>query len=171
MPRNWRYAVHDAPLVKSLARELNLPGLVAQVLLARGVTSETAAQVFLRTRLMDLHDPSLLPGVDEAADLLVAAITEERRITIYGDYDVDGVTGTSLLWHCLSLAGATVDYYIPHRVNEGYGLNPDAIRTLAETDATRLIVSVDCGITSVAEASLARELGMQLIVTDHHCPA
>ena len=168
MPRNWRYAVHDEPLVKSLAHELRLPGLVAQVLLARGVTSETDAQAFLQTRLMDLHDPSLLPGVDEAADLLVEAIASERRITIYGDYDVDGVTGTSLLWHCLSLAGATVDYYIPHRINEGYGLNPDAIRTLAEEDATRLVVSVDCGITSVAEAALARELGMQLIVTDHH---
>ncbi|MFP6766839.1 MAG: single-stranded-DNA-specific exonuclease RecJ [Planctomycetaceae bacterium] len=168
MARTWRYAVHDEPRVKTLARELQVPGLVAQVLLARGVTDIEAAREFLQSRLMDMHDPALIPGIDDAADRIVAAIADGRRITIYGDYDVDGVTGTSLLWHCLNLAGGTVDYRIPDRINDGYGLNPRAVRQLAEEDASRLLITVDCGIASVAEATLARELGMELVITDHH---
>ena len=168
MSRVWRYAVHDAPRVKSLSNELGLPALVAQVLLARGVESAETAREFLSARLTDLHDPSLLPGIDEAADRVVAAIADKRLITIYGDYDVDGVTGTSLLWHCLTLAGATVDYMIPDRLNDGYGLNPGAIQAMADQDPTRLIISVDCGIASIEEARLAAELNMELIITDHH---
>ncbi len=168
MPRAWRYAIHDAPRVRSLSQELGVPGLVAQVLLARGVENSDEARQFLSASLLDLHDPSLLPGIDEAADRIVGAIGDDRRITIYGDYDVDGVTGTSLLWHCLRLAGARVDYMIPDRLNDGYGLNPRAIQQLAEEDRTRLIISVDCGIASIQEAALAAELEMELIVTDHH---
>ncbi|MEC7556778.1 MAG: single-stranded-DNA-specific exonuclease RecJ [Planctomycetota bacterium] len=168
MARIWRYAVHDAPRVKSLSASLGVPALVAQVLLARGVESAEDAREFLSARLTDLHDPSLLPGIDEAADRVVSAIGDGRQITIYGDYDVDGVTGTSLLWHCLTLAGAQVDYSIPDRLNDGYGLNPRAIRSLAAEDQSRLLISVDCGIASIEEAALAAELGMELIVTDHH---
>ena len=168
MARVWRYAVHDEPRVRSLSGELNVPPLVAQVLLARGVDSAEAAREFLSARLLDLHDPALLPGINEAADRIVEAIAAERQITIYGDYDVDGVTGTSLLWHCLKLAGGRVDYTIPDRLNDGYGLNPKAIRELADQDNSRLVITVDCGITSIDEAALAAELGMELIVTDHH---
>ena len=168
MARVWRYAVHDAPRVKSLSAELRVPALVAQVLLARGVESSESAREFLSARLTDLHDPSLLPGIDEAADRIVAAIADKRLITIYGDYDVDGVTGTSLLWHCLTLAGGRVEYTIPDRLNDGYGLNPKAIRTLAEQNPTQLVISVDCGIASIEEAALAAELGLELIITDHH---
>ena len=168
MARVWRYAVHDAPRVKSLSAELRVPALVAQVLLARGVESAESAREFLSARLTDLHDPSLLPGIDEAADRIVAAIADKRLITIYGDYDVDGVTGTSLLWHCLTLAGGRVDYMIPDRLNDGYGLNPGAIKALADKDVSQLVISVDCGIASIEEAALAAELGLELIVTDHH---
>jgi single-stranded-DNA-specific exonuclease len=154
--------------VKSLSVSLGVPALVAQVLLARGIESAEDAREFLSARLLDLHDPSLLPGIDEAADRIVAAIADKRLITIYGDYDVDGVTGTSLLWHCLTLAGARVDYTIPDRLNDGYGLNPRAIKTLADEDGSRLVISVDCGIASIEEAELAAELGMELIITDHH---
>ena len=140
MARIWRYAVHDAPRVKSLSASLGVPALVAQVLLARGVESAEDAREFLSARLTDLHDPSLLPGIDEAADRIVSAIGDGRQITIYGDYDVDGVTGTSLLWHCLTLAGAQVDYTIPDRLNDGYGLNPRAIRSLADEDQSRLLI-------------------------------
>jgi len=168
MARVWRYAVHDAPRVKSLSAELRVPALVAQVLLARGVESQESAREFLSARLTDLHDPSLLPGIDEAADRIVSAIADKRLITIYGDYDVDGVTGTSLLWHCLTLAGGRVEYTIPDRLNDGYGLNPGAIRTLAEAEPSQLVISVDCGIASIEEAALAEELGLELIVTDHH---
>ena len=107
--------------------------------------------------------------MSEAADRIVRAIHADRPIVIYGDYDVDGVCGTSVLWACLKLAGARhVHYYIPHRVEEGYGVNAEALRRLAETHQAPLVVTVDCGISAVAEAALARELGVELIVTDHH---
>jgi single-stranded-DNA-specific exonuclease len=168
MTRNWRYPLHDSALIGRLARELACTPLMAQVLLARGLRSGTEARTFLSAQIADLHDPSCLPGLDQAADRMVAAIRDGRRIIIYGDYDVDGMTATAILWHCLTLAGASVDYYIPSRLEEGYGLNCEAIRTLHREDPRRLVVTVDCGIASVAEAALARELGLELVITDHH---
>lgn len=168
MPRPWSFQPHDPAVIEQLARQLKVAPLVAQVLAARGFLTADDAKEFLSSRISDLPEPTLLPGVDAAADRVLAAISDERRITIYGDYDVDGVTATSVLWHCLSLAGATVDYYIPSRLEEGYGLNTEAIRQLHEEDPRRLLISVDCGIASVSEAALAAELGLELIITDHH---
>lgn len=168
MPKNWRYLPFDQGRISDLTHAMRISPVLAQVLCARGYENEADARLFLTTKLTDLHEPELLPGVPEGVDRILAAIQEKRRITIYGDYDVDGVTSTSLLWNCLKLAGAQVDYYIPNRLDEGYGLNSDAIRSLAEEDASRLLLTVDCGITSVAEAALARELGMELIISDHH---
>lgn len=168
MPKAWRFMPFDQAIVSRLGAELKVPALIAQILASRGCRSGDEATTFLSAKLMDMHDPDLLPGVSEAADLIVEAVSENRRVTIYGDYDVDGVTATSILWHCLQLLGAKVDYYIPHRLEEGYGINCDAIRQLQEEDPRRLIISVDCGITSIKEAELARELGLDLIITDHH---
>lgn len=168
MPRVWRFPPYDEAVVQRLASELKKPVLIAQVLAARGFENGDQASEFLSARLVDLHAPELLPGVPAAVERIIAAIEAGRRITIYGDYDVDGVTSTSILWHCLTLLGATVDYYIPHRLDEGYGLNSDAIRQLSEEDSTRLVITVDCGITSIENASLARKLGLELIITDHH---
>lgn len=168
MDRVWRIAPHESGAVRQLSQSLRVTPLVAQVLLARGCGTPADGTLFLAKRMADLHPAELLPGVPEAADRIVAAVKSQRRITIYGDYDVDGVTATSLLWHCLQVAGANVDYYIPSRLEEGYGLNCDALRQLHSEDPTRLVVSVDCGITSVKEAALARELGLELIITDHH---
>jgi len=168
MPRPWRFTPHDAGYVRRLCSELGVSALTAQVLLARGLLPDSGAAGFLNAKLTDLHDPDLLPGVPEAAARIVSAVQAGRRITIYGDYDVDGVTSTSMLWHCLQLLKAKVDYYIPCRFEEGYGLNCEAIRQLHTEDPTRLLVSVDCGIASVAEAALAKELGLELIITDHH---
>lgn len=168
MPRPWLFRPHDSAAITRLTRQLKLSPLVAQVLISRGLDSVDDARAFLSAPLTDLFEPSQLPGVDQAADRISAAISDRRRITIYGDYDVDGVTATSVLWHCLSLAGANVDYYIPCRMEEGYGLNSNAIRQLHTEDPSRLLVSVDCGIASVDEAAIAHELGLELIVTDHH---
>ena len=168
MPKKWNFAPHDAAMVRSLSGQLNCSPLLGQILIARGYGTGTDAQAFLGARLTDLIEPTQLPGVPEATDLIVAAVKAERRITIYGDYDVDGVTSTSILWHCLQLLGAKVDYYIPSRLEEGYGLNCDAIRQLHEEDPRRLVISVDCGIASVEEGALAKELGLDLIITDHH---
>jgi len=166
MPRVWRFLPHDAALVGQVAADLRVSPLMAQVLIARKLQHQAAD--ILSPRLSTLYEPELLPGLSDAADRIVSAIRAGRRITIYGDYDVDGVTATALLWHCITLAGGKADYYIPSRMEEGYGINCEALRQLHQEDATRLVVSVDCGITSVAEALLARELGLELIITDHH---
>ena len=168
MPRNWRYPHHNEPLIRQLAAGLKVPAILAQVLAARDVADPESGVAFLESKLTELHDPDRLPGIAAAADRIVAAVKAKRRVTVYGDYDVDGVTATSLLWHCLRLAGATADYYIPRRLDEGYGLHADALRTLAAEHPGQLVITVDCGIASPAEADLARELGLELIITDHH---
>ncbi len=171
MTASWRVLPHDRDRVEALSRAAGVPPLVAILLIHRGVTDAESARVFLGARRDSLHDPALLPGAVEAAERIVRAIRDGRKIVIYGDYDVDGVCGTSVLWACLKLAGARdVEYYIPHRVEEGYGVNSRAIRHLVEERRAGLIVTVDCGITAVEEALLARELGVELIVTDHHTP-
>lgn len=168
MPKTWKVSPFDEARVRSLAARLNVSPVLAQVLAARGYDCPDRAGAFLDAKLTELHDPELLPGVSAAADRIVAAVQDKRKITIYGDYDVDGVTATSLLWHCLRLVGGKVDYYIPSRLEEGYGLNCDALRRFHEDDPGMLVVTVDCGIASVREAELARELGLELIITDHH---
>lgn len=168
MSRKWTFHPHDESSIRRLCGQLRISPLLAQVLIARGFGEAAAARAFLDAKLSDLHDPSQLPGIDKAADLIIAAVAEKRRITIYGDYDVDGVTGTSILWHCLQLSNAVVDYYIPCRMEEGYGLNNTALQQLHEDDPGRLVVSVDCGIASVAEAQMAKSIGLDLIITDHH---
>jgi single-stranded-DNA-specific exonuclease len=167
----WRLKSFDDARVRTLSHEAGVSSLVAQLLLNRGVSDPSCARAFLEAKLTQLHDPELLPGAAESAERLVRAVREGRKIVIYGDYDVDGVCGTSVLWACLKLAGAKdVDYYIPHRVEEGYGVNADALRRIATEMKAEVVVTVDCGISATAEARLARELGLELIVTDHHTP-
>jgi single-stranded-DNA-specific exonuclease len=143
--------------------------IVAQLLINRKINDPQLARKFLGCPLGDLHEPELLPGLEAAIDRILAAIRRGDRICIYGDYDVDGVTGTAILATCLKHLGVEVDYHIPHRVEEGYGLSSDTLRKLAAA-RIRMVVTVDCGISSLAEAVVARELGLELIVTDHHEP-
>jgi len=117
--------------------------------------------------LGDLLPPETLTGVNAAADRLVEAVRQRERIVIYGDYDVDGMTGIAILWHCLHAAEADCGYYVPHRIEEGYGLNDEAIERLA-AEGTKVLVTVDCGVTACDQARRVRELGMDLIITDHH---
>jgi single-stranded-DNA-specific exonuclease len=169
MSKRWRIHPHDSARIAALERAAGIPAVVAELLVCRGVTDADAAREFLDPKLSALRDPELLPGCAAAAERINAAVRDGRRIALYGDYDVDGMTGTAILWLCLKLLDAQVRYYVPHRVDEGYGLNAEAVRTLA-AEKTDLLVTVDCGIGSVEEAALARELGVELIVTDHHEP-
>jgi single-stranded-DNA-specific exonuclease len=165
----WHVKTHDVGRIETLSRSAGLTPLLAQLLLNRGIDDPVRAVAFLEAKMGSLHDPELLPGAARAAERIVLAIRERRKIIIYGDYDVDGVCGTSVLWACLRLAGATqLDYYIPHRVEEGYGVNAEALRRLVEEEKASVIVTVDCGISAVKEAELARQLGVELIITDHH---
>jgi single-stranded-DNA-specific exonuclease len=168
MPKTWKLPLHDAERITALSRELNVPAVLAQLLLNRAIRERSAAQSFLNVSLSDLHEPRRLPGIVEAAQRIAAAVRAGRRIVIYGDYDVDGVCGTAILIECLRLARADVRFYVPHRLEEGYGLNSDALATIRHDLKADLVVTVDCGITSCREAQRARELGLELIVTDHH---
>jgi single-stranded-DNA-specific exonuclease len=165
--KTWRLLPHDGAAVAKLAAGLDVAPVVAQLLLNRGLTAPEPARRFLDAPLAGLHPPELLPGVAAAADRIVAAVRDGRRVCVYGDYDVDGVTGSSILLTGLRLLGGKPELYVPHRLEEGYGLNCEALRQLA-ADGVALVVTVDCGIASLVEAAEARRLGLELIVTDHH---
>ncbi|MEX2217911.1 MAG: single-stranded-DNA-specific exonuclease RecJ [Phycisphaerales bacterium] len=142
--------------------------LVSRILAVRGITDGTAP-AFLEPSLNHLHDPSLLPGMDAAAERVLSAIAGGERVVIYGDYDVDGITATAILYHTLRAIDPAcgVGTYVPHRLEEGYGLNAEALRQLA-AEGARLVISVDCGVTAAGPARAAREAGLDLIITDHH---
>jgi single-stranded-DNA-specific exonuclease len=165
--KRWRFAAHDTARIVQLERGAGISSIVAQLLIGRGVYDPEAARSFLEARLSGLRDPDLLPGAAEAAERLHAAVQAGRKIVVYGDYDADGMTATAILLGCLKRLGADASYYVPNRLEEGYGLSSEGLRNLARQGAS-LVVSVDCGIASLREAATARELGLELIVTDHH---
>ena len=169
MAKRWRIHPHDPDRIAALASAAKIPDVVAQLLICREITRPDAAKIFLDPKLSALRDPEQLPGCSRAAERIHAAIDARQRIVVYGDYDVDGMTGTAVLYRCLKLLGAEVSYYVPHRIDEGYGLSCEAIRGPVCRGAD-LIITVDCGIGSVEEANVARELGIELVITDHHEP-
>jgi single-stranded-DNA-specific exonuclease len=152
---------------KAMAEKLNITPLLAQILINRQVETEPAVRSFLSPKLTDLIAPESMPGIEPAAHRIRKAIADGEKIAIYGDYDVDGITSVAILWHLLKMLNVEVEYYIPHRIDEGYGLNIEAITQLAES-GVKLLITVDCGITAFAEIKLAAEMGMEVIVTDHH---
>ena len=143
-----------------------VPPLVAQILYNRGVTRVAEVEAFL-THSLDADTPFVMQGMDRAVMLVRRMIAQDASIVVYGDYDVDGVTASAVLLQTLRSLGGTVRAYIPNREDEGYGLNPEAIRALA-AEGIRMMITVDCGIRSLDEVALARQLGMQVIITDHH---
>ncbi len=165
--RRWIEAQVDATRAASVAEALGLHPLAGRVLAARGLGDPALAGVFLAARLADLPDPFAMKGMDAAVARLVRAVEEGERIALYGDYDVDGVTSTALLAGFLRACGADVLTYVPHRLTEGYGLNTAAVEKLAAQGA-RLLVSLDCGITSAPEVRAAAALGVDAVVVDHH---
>ncbi len=167
MKRYWRIAPHRRELIGAVARDLGVSAVVAQILVNRGLHDAASARRFLDPQLQALHPPETLPGCDEAAAMLCDDIAAGRRIVIYGDYDADGISATAILCKCLRLLGADVGYHIPSRLDDGYGLHADTLRNLAQSGA-RTVVTVDCGISGIAEAAVAEELGLRLIISDHH---
>ena len=163
----WQLKTPNHRLAHELEEALTVPPLVALILTTRHITSHGQAEDFLYSRLKDMHSPYQLPDIDKAVGRIADAIVEGEQIAIYGDYDVDGITGTALLVHFLSSLGGRVRWHIPHRIKEGYGLNSEALKMLHSRGVT-LVVTVDCGSTDHKPIQLARELGMDIIVTDHH---
>ena len=144
-------------------------GVLDRLLRARGLFDDEAQAAFRSPRMADLHFPETLPGAEAAAVRLVEAVRGGRSIAIYGDYDVDGIMSSSILYHVLALADPDnpPKIYVPHRIDEGYGLNIPAIETLA-SEGVEVLISVDCGVTAIEPALRAKELGIELIITDHH---
>jgi len=167
MPKRWRIASTDPENVAALERAAGIPSVVAQLLLSRGIQDPDDARQFLEPKLTGLRDPADLPGASAAAEIVHQAIQVGKKITIYGDYDADGMTSTAILLRCLRLLKANVDFYVPNRLDEGYSLNADALRKLA-AQGTQVVITVDCGVASLAEAEIAQELGLTLVITDHH---
>ena len=169
MKNNWTIEKENPKLRDKLAKSLQISPITAQILVNRGIENETEANLFLNCTLFDLPSPYLMKGMDRAVERIKKALENNERITIYGDYDVDGVTSTALLYSFLKVLKANVTYYNPDRLKEGYGINIDAVKKLAEQGVS-LIISGDCGITAVKEIEQAKELGVEFIVTDHHQP-
>lgn len=165
--KKWLLAAEHPACAEEIAGELELSRLTARVLAARGYDTPEKARRFLTQSLEGIHDPFLLKDMDRAVAAIRRAIDEKQRIAVYGDYDVDGVTATCVMIRYLEKMGADCTYYIPDRLGEGYGLNTGAIRTLYD-EGCRLLITVDSGITAEEEALFARELGLTLIITDHH---
>lgn len=153
----------------NLARRLATSPLVAQLLYNRGIRDAETARCFLKPKLADLHEPHRLEGIPEAARRIARAVAEREKIVIYGDYDVDGITAVAILHACLRMVGGEVDFYVPHRLDEGYGVNAEAIDRIAAAGAG-LIVTVDCGIGAAGPIARAVDRGVDVIVTDHHAP-
>lgn len=167
--KRWIVREHDAQQVDSLARALDVSPTIAALLLSRGCVDETSARKFLKPAYDQLHDPFLMKGVSEAVTRLLRAIDNGEPILVYGDYDVDGTTGTAVLLRALNLLGGRTGYHIPHRFTEGYGIQQPALER-AWADGYRLVISVDCGIRAHDPLYWARDTGLDVIITDHHLP-
>jgi len=165
----WVVAAADAAGCESLAKSLGILPITAQVLINRGRQEVDSARAFLSPQMNDLADPDLLPGMEAAVERILLAIQRREKVLVYGDYDVDGTAATALLVKFLRLAGLDVEYHVPHRIEDGYGLRRSAIESFKSL-GIGLIITVDCGIGAVAEGEYLRQEGIDLIVTDHHEP-
>jgi single-stranded-DNA-specific exonuclease len=165
----WLVSSPNSEITQRLARELNIPPLVAGLLVQRGIEDAEAGNRFLHPRLADLHDPFRMAGMRQAVDRLRRAVEQQERILIYGDYDVDGAMAAVVLLTALRSLGAQVEAYIPHRLTDGYGMRVPVVERAA-ADGVHLVISVDTGIREHEVIARARELGVDCIVTDHHLP-
>lgn len=170
MEKHWELKEQDPQAAQRIAERHKLSPILSQVLLNRNLTDPEVITRFLQPSLAHLPDPNEMKDMGRAVDRLAAALEKKEKITIYGDYDVDGTTATALLMNFFQGLGAHIDYYIPHRLKEGYSLNHGAVEKLA-AGGTKVLITVDNGISAKEEARRIQELGMDLIITDHHeCP-
>ena len=167
--RRWILPAHHPGLAESLATALRIGPLAAKTLVNRGLADPDAARRFLAPSLEDLHDPMTMRDMPEAVERLLRAIQAHEKILIYGDYDVDGTSSVVLLTKAIELAGGAADYHVPHRLKDGYGMRAEVVEAAAE-QGVKLIVSVDTGIRAAEVVRRANQLGIDVIVTDHHLP-
>ena len=164
----WEFKPHlAAEFAPDFSQEFGLPKILGRILAQRGISNTRQAHSFLYPQLSNLIDPFVFPEMEKAVHRISRALENKERIMIFGDYDVDGISATSLLYLVLSHLGAEASYYLPHRLTEGYGLSQEGMEE-AKRRGVSLIISTDCGMTAVQEANYARQLGIDLIISDHH---
>lgn len=163
---NYRHRELKPENVRRISKNLNIPPVITAILLNRNV-SETDIPAFMAKSMKSVRNPMLMKDMDKAVKRIKTALDRHEKIVVYGDYDVDGITSTTLMYDFLASLGADVDFYIPNRENEGYGMNIKAVNRLIK-QGVKLLITVDCGITALGEVSFAKLLGMDVIVTDHH---
>jgi single-stranded-DNA-specific exonuclease len=168
--KKWRFKNSDFDSSLTLASEVDVSPFAAQLLINRGIKTAAEARSYLYPSLDGLHSPFKLAGMDKAIERIHKAISRGEKICVYGDYDTDGTTATALLLNTFRQMDVLVDYYIPNRFGEGYGLSEDTVEKIHQKNDAKLLITVDCGITAVKEIALANKLGLDVIVTDHHQP-
>ena len=166
----WKVAEPpDAEVVGRLAKEINVPAPIAGILVRRGIDTYDKAKTYFRPTMELLHDPFLLGGMEIGTSRIIDAITHKEKILVFGDYDVDGTNGAAMLYLFIKELGGDVEFYIPDRINEGYGISRAGIDK-AHADEVSVFLAVDCGITAVEQVEYARSLGLDVIICDHHEP-
>ena len=167
MKKKWSFYEVEQEKINEISNKYNITKLLAQILVNRGITEEKEIRTFLEPTRNDFYDPFLLPDMEKAVDRIIEAINNQEKVMIFGDYDVDGITSVTVLKKFLKERGLETGYYIPNRLEEGYGLNKEAVEKIIEQGYT-LIITVDCGISGIEEIEECNKLGVQTIVTDHH---
>ena len=167
MKKKWSFYEAKEAKIKEISSKYNISELLAKILVNRGITDEEEIRIFLDPTRNDFYDPFLLPDMEKAVDRIIEAINNNEKVMIYGDYDVDGITSVTVLKKFLKERGLETGVYIPNRLEEGYGLNKEAVKKIIEQKYT-LIITVDCGISGIDEIEECNNLGIQTIVTDHH---
>jgi len=170
MHKRWKTAEYDAVQASSLSAALGVPAVVGALMAQRGLADSEAAELFLRPRLSKVSDPFELPAMQPAVDRIWAALERKERIAVFGDYDADGITSTALLVRVLRRMGGEVTPFLPHRMDDGYGLSTDTLQKCLGLHQPSLVVTVDCGTSSVEAVRAAHAAGVDVVVTDHHEP-
>ena len=172
MTYKWNYlpiSTDQTEASRQLAQDLGISPILGRLLVERGITDVPSAKKFFRPQLPDLHDPFLMKDMDVAVDRLNKALGKKERILVYGDYDVDGTTAVSLVYKFIQEFYSNIDYYIPDRYEEGYGVSFKGVDYAVET-GVKLVIVLDCGIKAIEEIAYAKEKGIDFIICDHHVP-
>ena len=169
MKKKWEIYEQNEELIEKISKKHNISRLLAQILINRGITDDEQIDVFLNPKRNNFHNPFLMNDMEKAVDRIIKAIENKEKTIIYGDYDVDGITSITVLKQFLEERGLETDYYIPNRLDEGYGLNSKAVEAISNKKYT-LMITVDCGISGINEVKLANDLNIETIITDHHEP-
>ena len=167
MKKKWEFYETNAQRINEIVDKFNISEILAKIIVNRGITDDRDIEVFLNPTRNDFYDPFLMPDMEKTVERILKAIDNKEKVIIYGDYDVDGITSITVLKKFLSERGLNVDYYIPNRLEEGYGLNKQAIEKIINEKYT-LIITVDCGISAIEEVEICNKSGIDVIVTDHH---